>query len=168
MTEDKPSPLADLLAGAAWLVLAIAIVIGAWQMDRLEHLQASIYTVPGLVPGMLGSGLVLMSVLLMIRAIRTGALTHFEPVHFTFSENWRLIVALILCLGFSIGLVGHGLPFWLAAAIFVALFIFIYQYGDRKAAGALPRGVAIAVIVGLLSGLAIHFMFQDLFLVRLP
>ena len=74
MEDEKPSPFADLLTGAVWLALAAAIVIGAWQMDRLTHLQASIYTVPGLVPGLLGCSIGFMAILLMARAVRAGAL----------------------------------------------------------------------------------------------
>jgi hypothetical protein len=65
-------------------------------------------------------------------------------------------------------LVGHGLPFWLAAAIFVTLFVLIFQFEERRRAGTLLRGTAFAVAYGLISGLAIHHLFQDVFLVRLP
>ncbi|MBI5911336.1 MAG: tripartite tricarboxylate transporter TctB family protein [Betaproteobacteria bacterium] len=168
MAVEKPTPFADLLTGAVWFVVAAAIAIGAWQMDRLEHLKISIYTVPGLVPGALGLCIALMAILLMVRALRAGALAHIDLPQVRIADDWRLIVALILCLVFAIGLVGHGLPLWLAATIFVALFVFIYQYEERKAAGTLTRGAILALVAGLVSGLAIHHLFQDLFLVRLP
>jgi hypothetical protein len=57
MNEEKPSPFADLLAGTACLAVSIGIMVAAWQMDRLERLQATIYTAPGLVPGILGVAL---------------------------------------------------------------------------------------------------------------
>jgi hypothetical protein len=79
-----------------------------------------------------------------------------------------LIAALVLCLGFAIGLVARGPPFWLSAAIFVAAFVFVFQYGDRRAAGTLVRGAMFAVVYGLISGLVIYHLFQDVFLVRLP
>ena len=77
-------------------------------------------------------------------------------------------MSLVLCLGFAIGLVGHGLPFWLGAAIFVALFVLIFQFEDRRRDGTLARGVMFAVAYGLIAGLVIHHLFQDVFLVRLP
>ena len=168
MEEDKPSPLADFVAGAAWFAIAVAIAIGGWQMDRLQHLKISIYTVPGLVPGMLGIAMALMAILLMTRAARAGAFVDVALPQVRLADHWRLITGLTLSLVFAIGLVGRGLPFWLAAAIFVTLFVLIYQYGDRKAAGTLGRGAALAVVVGVVSGLVIHYMFQDVFLVRLP
>ena len=69
-----------------------------------------------------------------------------------------------LCLG----LVGRGLPFWLAAALFVAVFVFIFQFEERRQAGTILRGAAFAAVYGLIVGLAIHYLFQDVFLVRLP
>lgn len=166
--EEKPSPSADLIAGIAWLALAAAIVVGAWGMDRLTHLKVPIYTVPGLVPGLLGLSIGLMAILLILRSLRAGAMAGFSVPRLQFAAHWRLWTALGLCLLFAIGLVGHGLPFWLAASIFVTAFIFIYQYDERKIARSLPRGAMVALAVGLISGLVIHFMFQDLFLVRLP
>jgi hypothetical protein len=166
--DEKPTPFADLLASAVWFMLACAIVVGAWQMDRLAHLKISFYTVPGLVPGMLGAAIGLMALLLMMRAVRAGALADFAVPQLRLAEHWRLIAALVLSLGFAIGVVGHGLPFWLGSAMFVGLFVFIFQYEERKAAGTLLRGAALACVVGVVSGLVIHYLFQDIFLVRLP
>ena len=168
MDDEKPAPLADLLTGAAWLALAIAIMIGAWQMDRLERLSAAIYTAPGLVPGLLGAALALMSVILMGRALRAGALADVRLPPLRIADHWRLIAALVLCLGFAIGLVGRGPPFWLAAALFTAVTVFVFQFPDRRRGGTLARGALFAVVFGLIAGFAIHYLFQDLFLVRLP
>jgi hypothetical protein len=171
MDDEKPSPFADLVTGAAWLAVAVAIIIGAWQMDRLVHLQASIYTVPGLVPGILGAAIGLMAIILMLRGLRAGALagarTAARP-SLRLADHGRLIAALILCLGFAVGLIGHGLPFWAGAAIFVALTVLVFQFPERRQQGTLARGAAIAVVFGLITAVAIQFLFQDLFLVRLP
>lgn len=166
--DDRPSAIADLLAGAVWFVVAIAIAIAAWRMDRLEHLQVSIYSAPGLVPGILGLSIAFMALLLMVRAIRGGAFRQLGLPRLRLADHWRLGLTLFLCLVFSVGLIGRGLPFWLAAAIFVSTFIFVFQFEDRRDDGTLLRGGAIAIANGLISGLAIHYLFQDLFLVRLP
>jgi len=167
MDEEKPPPRADLFAGLAFLGVALAIIIASLRMDRLERLQATIYTAPGLVPGILGLMLAVMALVLIARALRAGALTQ-SGLSFDVAAQWRLGVALVLCLGFALGLVGHGLPFWLAAAIFVTLFVLIFQFQERRREGTLLRGAAFAVAYGLISGLAIHHLFQDVFLVRLP
>lgn len=168
MEDEKPSAFADLVTGLAWLLVASLIIIGAWQMDRLKHLQATLYTIPGLVPGLLGGAIALASGALVIRALRAGALADPRWPTVRLSEHWRLIAVLVLCLGYAIALVGHGLPFWLASAIFVAVFIFIFQFADRRREGTLARGAVVAAATGVISGVVIHYAFQDLFLVRLP
>ncbi len=168
MDEEKPSPFADLLTGAAWFALAAAIVAGSWVMDRLPHLGATLYTLPGLVPGLLGAAIGLMSLLLIARALRAGALAGAHMPRVDITEHWRLIAMLVLGLTFAIGLVGHGLPFWLAATIFIAVFVNVFQYPDRRRDGTLGRGVAFAVAFGAIAGLVIHYGFQDIFLVRVP
>jgi hypothetical protein len=167
MQDVKPSARADLFAGFAFLAFAVAIIIGSLMMDRLERLQATIYTAPGLVPGILGLMLGMMAAILIARSIRGGALSHALP-SFDPRQHWRLAVAVFLCLGFAIVLVGHGLPFWLAAATFVTLFLLIFQFEDRRREGTALRGVAFAIAYGLIAGLVIHHLFQDVFLVRLP
>jgi hypothetical protein len=168
MDDEKPSPFADLLAGTVWLAVSVGIVVGAWNMDRLERLSGSLYTAPGLVPGMLGLCIGLMSLILIGRSLRAGALAQAEFPSIDLSDHWRLIAALVLGLGFSIGLVGRGMPFWLVSSIYIALTVFVFQYPERRRDGQLVRGAAIAIVYGVIAGLAIHYLFQDLFLVRLP
>ena len=168
MENEKPSPFADLLSGCVWVALTAGIMVLSWKMDRLVHLQASIYTAPGVVPGLLGLALAIMGLLLILRSVRAGAIAEAHLPAFSFRHNWRILTAVALCLTFALGLVGSGLPFWLAAAIFIAVFVFVFEYEDRKAAGTLARGAAFAAVFGLMCGGAIHYVFQDLFLVRLP
>jgi hypothetical protein len=123
---------------------------------------------PGLVPGLLGAAIALMAVILMARALRAGALADASWPQIRLADHWRLIAVLVLSLGFAVALVGRGLPFWLGAAIYTALMVFVFQYADRRHAGTLMRSTAFAVVFGAVSGLVIHFAFQDVFLVRLP
>lgn len=168
MEDEKPSPFTDLVTGASFLALAAAIVIGAWRMDRLQHLQASIYTAPGLVPALLGGLIGFMALLLMVRAVRAGALAQAAWPQVRLADHWRLMAILVLSLVYAIGLIGRGLPFWLASAIYVAATVFVFQLEDRRRNGTLIRGAMSAVAFGIISGLVIHYSFQDLFLVRLP
>jgi hypothetical protein len=168
MEEQKPSPFADLAAGAAFLAVAVAIVVGAWQMDRLQHLQASIYMAPGLVPGLLGGSIGLMAMLLILRAVRAGALVQAAWPHVRLVDHWRLIAILALSLIYAIGFIGRGSPFWLASALYVTATVFVFQFADRRRNGTLLRGALFAIAFGIISGLVIHYSFQELFLVRLP
>ena len=59
---------------SCWIVFGIAIAIGSWNMDRLESQNINPYTVPGLVPGLLGLAMVFFGALMALRAWRAGAL----------------------------------------------------------------------------------------------
>ena len=49
--EDRPvPPRIDLIAAVVWMVFGAAVAVGAWRMDRLEHLNINPYEIPGLVP----------------------------------------------------------------------------------------------------------------------
>ncbi len=77
---DPPSP-AELQAQAArdlrdalgWLVFGAAVLIGSIRMDRLEAQHINPYTVPGLLPGLLGLVMILLGVLLAVRSWDRGA-----------------------------------------------------------------------------------------------
>ena len=65
-------------------------------------------------------------------------------------------------------MVGHGLPFGVAAAIYLFVHIFLLQFPERRANGEVARGVLVAGGVAVGAATAISLVFQELFLVRLP
>lgn len=166
--EPQVSPRADFWSALVWILLGIAILVISLQMDRLERFQASIYTAPGLVPGLLGIAIAFMGAILLWRAVRGGALQKQAPLRLVLRDHWRLIVSLGLSLLYALVIVASALPFWLVTAVYVAAFVFVFQYPERRAAGTLPRGIAVAVVHGLLAGWLIQYVFEELFLVRLP
>jgi len=162
--ERKVLARSELHQAIGWIALGLAVFVGSWRMDRLESQNINPYTVPGLLPGLLGS-------LLGLRSWRRGALA--ARTHgFAFDGAAVRRVALIigLCVTFGVVLVGHGLPFWLAAALFVSVAIVVLQRPQRIAAGETLglRRLAIAAIIGLGAGGIITLVFQQVFLVRLP
>jgi hypothetical protein len=166
--KPQVPPRADFWSAAVWIVLGLAIAVISLQMDRLERFQASIYTAPGLVPGLLGLSIALMGGILMLRAVRAGALQGRAPVRLVLRDHWRLIFSLGLSLVYALVIVASAMPFWLLTAIYVSAFVIVFQYAERRVAGQVPRGVAVAVVYGLLAGWAIQYVFEELFLVRLP
>jgi hypothetical protein len=177
---DAPNPDAGTPAGAraelvqagGWALLGLAVLIGSLRMDRLESQHINPYTVPGLLPGLLGLAMMLLGALLGWRAVRDGALAPEARVHRPFDAvSARRIASVIgLCVAFGVGLVGHGLPFWLAAAAFVTAAILLFEAPRRAAEGRglSLRDVGFALAVGLGAGGMITLVFQVLFLVRLP
>lgn len=121
-------------------------------MDRLERHGAALYTAPGLVPGLLGL------VLLILGLVLTGRSRAALPPEAQGWSNTPLV--LVLCLGYAAGLVGRA-PFWLATAVFVTAFIALFEYPAR-------RRMALAPLYGALTALLVSWLFESVFLVRLP
>ena len=170
---DEPiTPRGDLKAAACWIAFGTAVLIGSITMDRLEQQHINPYTVPGLLPGLLGIAMILLGGILALRSLRRGAL-HQAPLLPSAhdSERWRRIwVVLALCLGYGIVLIGHGLPFWLASTIYVTGSILIIQRMSRDPAQRrqTPGAWAKALTIGLSTSVITHLVFQEFFLVRLP
>jgi Tripartite tricarboxylate transporter TctB family len=165
-------PRSDFLSAIGWMTLGIAILIGSVMMDRLENQDINPYTIPGLLPGLLGIAMIILGALLAIRSWRAAPFRPAEATDTSTSHAGRRRLALVLglCLAFGVGLVGHGLPFWLAVAIFVTASILSLQYLQRAAIESPMdlRQFAAAAAIGLGAGIAITVVFQDLFLVHLP
>ena len=169
--EAQSVAASDLRAGIGWAVLGVAVLIGSITMDRLERQDINPYTIPGLLPGLLGIVMILLGALLAVRSWRRGGAERGGArLQVDASVMRRLTLVIALMLVYSVGMVGRGIPFWLASALFVTVSIVTLQQPQRAAAnrGLSWREIAFAVAVGLGSGLAITYVFQDLFLVRLP
>jgi len=173
--EEPITARGDLTDAALWAALGISVLIGSITMDRLERQGVNPYTVPGLLPGLLGIMMILLAAVLGLRSWRRGALhpapalPHTDGAHER--ERWRRIwVATALCLGYGVVLIGHGLPFWLASTIYVSGSILVLQRLSRDPAlrGLGPKAWAKALAIGLTSSLVTHLVFQELFLVRMP
>jgi hypothetical protein len=141
-------------------------------MDRLEKQNINPVTVPGLLPGLLGIAMILLGAVLGLRSWRRGALTQpREPATALEREERRRVwIAVGLCVGYGVVLVGHGIPFWLASTIYVTASILIFQrispdLSERKLT---PRAWGKALLIGVLASVITWAVFEKLFLVRLP
>jgi hypothetical protein len=150
----------DLAQGAVWALGGGTIVYASWTMDRLERYGAALYSAPGLVPGLLGLVMLVLGVLLAVRALRQGALRN-AAIDPALREGWGgTALVLVLCLGYAVGLVGH-VPFWLATFLFVSAFIAVFEYPSW-------RRMAFAPLYGAGTGFLVTYLFETVFLVRLP
>jgi hypothetical protein len=154
----------DRRDGLGWAALGVVTVVLSARMDRLAEQGVPPFAAPGLLPGLLGLVMVLSGTLL---ALRRTAHARAEAGR---TQGLRLVLVLALCLAFSLGLIGHGLPFWLAASLFVATAILVLQAPGRQAAGLglNIRAVAVAAAIGLGAGIVATLVFQRIFLVQLP
>jgi hypothetical protein len=168
--DGAVSPRADLVSALVWLVFGAAVTAGAWRMDRLEKLNINQYEIPGLVPGLLGAAIVVLGLLLAVRALRQGALRpQGEPEAGRGPARVYMAIVLGAMLAYSLVLVGHGIPFWLATLLFVSAFIFFFDRGRQLELGrSTGRQLLLAGVYGAATSAVISLAFQEIFYVRLP
>lgn len=181
MTTEAPTPIpvdeasdparirADLITAIFLIGLGLVVTYFSWTMDRLEVRRIHPSTIPGLVPFILGVALTLCGGLLAMRSARLdrrgGGAALARVV-----ASWgavRVIAVLVLALIYTLGLLGR-MPFWLATAIFVFSFITLFETVLADHPGSLVRTLVWALVVALGAGLGIHYVFGEIFLVRLP
>src|SRR4051812_22166672 len=112
--EKHAAPRSDLKDAVGWIALGTVTAIGSFMMDRLTSQNINPVTVPGLLPGLLGLAMVLLGCVLGLRSLRRGALSQAVPApHADQREQTRRVaIAIALCIGYGVVLVGHGIPFW--------------------------------------------------------
>ena len=182
----------DLRGGVGWIVFGLAIVGASLRMDRYESMGGTLYTAPGLVPGMLGLLLMLLGALLAWRggrrraapapapavpvpaaAAAAGPSSEAEASGAPASDaeaggvpapllGRRTLLALALALSYAIVLIGRA-PFAPSTALFVAVFSSLYSEQP-----SLTRRLLVAVAAGMLTAAAVVLIFERVFLVRLP
>ena len=169
----KPSRMdrLDFVSAIVLTAFGAGVLVESLRLPRLDHLNVNPYTVPGLVPGLLGVLLTLCGLAMLIRSIvrggwrlnltsaSVGAFLRATPVR-------RIAVVLALTLVYALGLFGW-LPFWLATMVFVFAFVVATE---AMALGRLPPpvNIAFALALAVVVGLGVEFVFEQLFYVRLP
>ena len=170
--EAQGTPRADLHDAIAWTLLGLVTLIGSIRMDRLEQQGINPVTIPGLLPGLLGLAMMALGLVLGLRSWRRGARQQAvaAPDAHARAQRVRVAVAIALCCGYAVVLVGHGLHFWVASAIYVTASILVFRWLGADPAhrrlGVWP--VAQALLIGVASSVVIWLVFEQLFLVRLP
>lgn len=160
---------ADLLTAIVLIALGLVVTYFSWTMDRLEIRRIHPSTIPGLVPLILGVVLTFCGALLALRSARLDSkaggaallrvLTSWQVV--------RVLSVLGMALFYTLVLVGR-MPFWLATSLFIFTFITLFETVLADSPKSLPKTLIWAVVVALGAGIGIHYVFGQIFLVRLP
>jgi putative tricarboxylic transport membrane protein len=165
-------PRADFLFSLLLLALGLATIVESWRMPRFGNLGVHPMTAPGLTPGLLGLVVVLLAVALLARSLRAGGWrlsrgeSGAEPAQRRAAVR-RVGLALLLTVGYAGGLVGR-IPFWLATVLFVFLFVVAFEWRADATAAQRLRGLAVAALLAAATALCVRYLFEEIFLVRLP
>ena len=170
--SELAHPRADLKDAIGWTVFGIAVLVGSFTMDRLASQNINPVTVPGLLPGLLGIAMILLGGVLGVRSLRRHALAQPLPARTPQQreEIRRVWIAIALCCGYGVVLVGHGIPFWLASSIYVTTAILVFRrIGPNPEERRLtPRAWLQALVIGVTASVVTWLVFERVFLVRLP
>jgi hypothetical protein len=165
------SPRRDLQGGVVWTALGCVIVTLSWQMDRMTQQGATLHTAPGLWPGIVGTLLAVLGGVLVLRSWRRAQMIGWDSAtadDTDYAPRSSFALAAAMFFVYALLLVGRGLPFWLATALFVATFVFLFQYVQRRTAGNVARGFVVALACGVITAVVVTLLFEQLFYVRLP
>lgn len=167
---------ADFITSLVLIVFGLGVVEESWRMPRFTEFGSSIWSAPGIVPGLIGLALSVMGVVLLSRARRAlaggqvGKTTDDEePLT---SADWsRVGIAFGLCLLFAGVLVGR-VPFVAAAFVFMAIFMLAFDIQANPGILAdrprLAKRAALSLAIAAVAAFGIATIFQDVFFVRLP
>jgi hypothetical protein len=161
----------DFVGGAVWAAAGCLVTVLSWQMDRMTNQGATLHTAPGLWPAIIGIVLALLGGILMLRSWQRAASHGWDAAEeddtdYASPQSFALAVAMFVI--YALLLVGRGLPFWLGTALFVTAFVFVFQFGARKASGSIARGALVAIACGAVTAGIVTYLFEHLFYVRLP
>jgi hypothetical protein len=170
----------ELGTALVWLVLGALVAAASWRMDRLRHLDVNPWSVPGLTPGAIGVLMMLFALVLGWRSLRAGERASAiddgpiapdagaAPGPPAAGEVRRTLAAAALCVLFAGVSLGRGLPFVVEGAVFVFAFTTIFSWRTWRAEGRVGRGLLQTLVVAVVAAGLIAWLFESVFLVRLP
>lgn len=165
-------PKADFVTALVLLAASISIIALSLNLPRLEHRDINPWTIPGLVPALLGGVLGLMALVLLGRALkyrghRLGLTREKVREIAGMTQVKRVSVTMGFCLLYALVLIGW-LPYVLSTFLFVFIFILLFEYERGTGLTSQRRRIVLAGVEGIIVAAAIASLFQYVFLVRLP
>lgn len=175
MTPEHKNPTRmdkmDFVSSIVLTLFGIGVFVESLRLPRLEHLDINPFTVPGIVPGFLGLLLTICGAVVLGRSIarggwrlglsakgiaswaRSGAVKRSSITFFL-----TIVYALVLF---------PMVRFFYATPLFVFAFVVTAEAMEK---GGWPRWQAVltGLILAIIAGLVIGYVFQELFFVRLP
>jgi len=159
----------ELLGAAFWAALGAVVLVASWRMDRLDDRGINPWSAPGLTPGVVGALMIVLALVLAWQSWRapaeSGPAAETPPVA---GSMRRTLLALLLCVGFAGLALGQGLPFVVESAVFIFVFTTAFSLSEWRAAGRLGRGLAQTAAIAVAASAFMAWLFESVFLVRLP
>jgi hypothetical protein len=171
MKQDN-MPKADFVVSLLLMGFGVWIVIHSFQMPRFEELGANPFSVPGIVPAILGTIIFLLSFIVFIRSLtrkgyRLGLNRAILTEFFRNASMKRMLLTILVCIVYGIVLVGR-INYYLATFVFVLVFVALFQYRPGEGFLAQRKTLVLSFVQALLTAGIVGVVFRYLFLVDLP
>lgn len=175
MTPEQQSPTQmdklDFISSIVLTLFGIGVLVESLRLPRLEHLDINSFTIPGIVPGFLGALITICGFFVLGRSIvrggwRLGVTRKATAIWARSSAVKRSAVTFFLTITYAL-ILFPNVPFIIATPLFIFAFVVSAETMEQ---GGLPRvrAVVTALILAVIAGLVIGYVFQELFYVRLP
>jgi hypothetical protein len=158
----------ELLNAGVFGTLGAVILAASWRMDRLADRGIDGWSVPGLTPGVVGALMILLSLALAWKARSASDAPVPDDKAAAPGSARRTLAAVVLCVLFAGITLGHGLPFVVEGAVFIFVFTALFSWHEWRVERRICRGLAQTLAVAVLASAFISWLFESMFLVRLP
>jgi len=170
--KQENMPKADFAVSILLMCFGVWVVIHSFQMPRFKELGADHLSVPGIVPGILGTVIFVLSLIVFIRSLtrkgyRLGLNRQTLNNFLRDTSLLRMILTIFICIVYGIFMVGR-LNYYLATFIFVLIFLVFFQFRHSEDTTVRAKLLTLAVLQALLTAGIVGAVFRYLFLVDLP
>ena len=170
--KPENMPKADFVVSILLMAFGVWIVLHSLQMPRFKELSADPMSVPGIVPGILGTVIFILSLVVFIRSLtrrgyQLGLNRQTLRNFFQDASSQRMLVTIFICIVYGILMVGN-MNYYPATFIFVLVFIIIFQLRGTQDVSARGKMLLFAVLQALLAAGIVGAVIPYLFLVDLP
>ena len=181
---------ADLITGIILTAFGALVVRESLVMPRFASIGADPVTAPGLVPGLLGAIIALLGLIMVARAAlglraaaaapasaapsdvadgggsddQAGPAYIVESPHAGRNRLATMLVAGLIFAGLAVG----RLPFWLATFLFVFVAVAALELERYGRGRGLWQRLVVALVIAGGTAWAVVYVFESIFLVRLP
>ena len=170
--KPENMPKADFVVSILLMAFGVWIILHSLQMPRFKELNADPMSVPGIVPGILGTVIFILSLVVFIRSLvrrgyQLGLNRKTLQNFFQETSSQRMLLTICICIVYGIFMVG-SMNYYPATLIFVLVFIILFQFRGAQDVSARGKMLLFAALQALLAAGIVGAVFRYLFLVDLP
>jgi len=170
--KPENMPRADFVVSILLMCFGIWVIVHSLQMPRFQDLGANPFSVPGIVPGILGTIIFLLSLTVFIRSVRRkghrlGINRQTLDGVFQDPSMQRMLLTTIICAIYGLVMIGN-MNYYLATFVFVMFFLLLFQYRPSEGLAAHRKLLLSSLVQAILTAGIVGAIFRYLFLVDLP